>query len=132
MRDGFFLFVVVLCFLFFVYCLPLQCRHSEERGVSLRPKSWFGQRFGYFLFVVILLFTVWLLPPHAGWFFFVYGYPLFIVYCLPLQSRHSEERGVSLRSTSWLGQRFRFFFSGFSIYYLLGNLPIAPLEPVCR
>jgi len=132
--------------------LPLQSRHSEERGVYPRPKSWLGQRYplfvvwllppnaGWLIFVCSLLFFVWLLPPNAGWFAspksslrgtrslpspkvmawsafsFVCGLWLFlfVVYCflfgcsrlmrdgLPLQSRHSEEQGVSLRPTSRL------------------------------
>ena len=40
--------VILLCLLFIVPVrgvLPLQCRHSEERGVYPRPKNWHNQCF---------------------------------------------------------------------------------------
>ena len=66
---------------------------------------------------------VWLLPPNAGWFFFVYGlwfrFAAFIfglvashllrvcfIQCRhSLQCRHSDEGGVSPRPESWRSKR---------------------------
>ena len=82
---GFLFFVFCLWFMVFclaapascgmVYGLALQSRHSEERGVYSRPKSWLGQRFDFFC---LLFFVCGLLFFVCGLWFVVCGL-LFVV-----------------------------------------------------
>ena len=124
--------------------LPLQCRHSEERGVSLRPTSWPGQRFDFFVWCSRLVFCLWLsfvcglvTPAQCGMVFFCLWFLIFFVYGLVFiifwgicqsafwnlsadiqvclsKSRHSEERGVYPRSKNWRDQGLRFVLFGCS------------------